>query len=340
MSLFDNIGDMLRGLRVYILGRGLVSLMVATAGVVGYLVGLPFLLPTLAIAVGSTLLHAYMRTREQRLYEEDMVKLYRNDIASTLGIEPTRVTRADLHVVAEKNEVIAQALTRQQRQTRLEIVMAAVAGAITFGLLYVGLAQTGVATWLLENLGKVWGGMLAVFSVGIVSGLTSFVINEGVGYALSVGTGLNKAVAHDRILDIQERLDHGRTVTADLVFGVLVASDYRIDRLIKQTYGERFKTMTLNERRFLMESLGVVQGMEMLAKALNERQIQPGNLAFMLQHGVPNTDVTLAKIEETAPTPERGSFVERYAPERNQKTPSFVERLALENNSVARSKAI
>lgn len=337
MWFIEQIGNRLRDIGAFLFGRGLVSFATITAGVIGALTGVGFILPALSVAIGGTILNSAMALRSQRIYEDQMVGLYRNEIAATLGVDSSRVTRTHLHAMAKHNDVIGQAITRQHRRTFIDIATGVLAGATTFGLLYVGLVHTSLPGLLVEHLGHVFGSILSIFSMGIVSAAVNLTVNDGLGYAIGRRTGVQKAGTHDRILRMEWQVRRGRPVTAEQVFDVLVASDPALAQTMRRQFGEGYSSMSPRQRQQILNASGLAGDMGTIATAINNGNVRPSSLAFLFDRKFV-TKIAEAAAANEAANPARASFVERVGDWQPQR--SHVERLAAERREVTTGRTV
>ena len=325
MEVVRSIGRIIRDVGFYLFGRGLVSLAIIAATSIAMATGAGFVLPALVVAVGGTLFKIAGRAREQQRYEQDMLRIYRDDLAAAFGIPARAVTREHLYAAAKENGIIAQALKRQQRESMVETVTSIAAGLVTFGLLYVGLAHTQLAEFFVEKFGNVLGNILGAFSVGMVAGTTSLIVHDGLGEIIDARAGLNKASAHDAIAKLAMQVAQRKPVTPDQVFGVVVANDAQLAKQIRQQFRREYTMLAAPERWKAMNDYGVTASMITLADAMNQRSMRPSQLAFILD-GAPMRRSAVAADAAADTLPARASFVARYAdtPRAQQ---SFVERV-------------
>lgn len=332
-----DFGAFLKKMRVYLLGRGIVSSAVILATFALPALGLQLtFVPALIIAAGGTLLNTAMRLYDQREYEEGMVNLYREDIASHLGKAPEDVTRADLSSAAEHNDVIAQALKRQRHKNIVAIATSALAGLTTFGLLYVGLAQHAVSRFFIEQFGSETGNILRYASSGIVSSISGLIVHDGLEAAIGAGAGLTKAAAHDRIVALEHEIERGRSVTPEQVYSVIVASDPQVAEAIQNTFNESYNRMPPARQKEAMTRMNAAPDMQVLANAINEGRIRPGHLAYIAgdtcttphsltphigQPAVPYVEPALAPAERASE-----GFVARLNAERSAQQAAALQR--------------
>jgi hypothetical protein len=327
MALIGDIGEFTHTMKAYAKGRGLLStaVMLTTWGAAA--LNFSFTIPALVVAAGGAALSCFMRIHAQGRYEDNMIDLYREDIAKHLGIDPKTVTRANLKDAARDNEVIGQALARQRRINIVSFSTSALAAIATFGMLSYGLGvHTAVGEALTGFFEKYFGeaaGFLRYASVGIVSGITSLVLHNGLEEAIGYGTGLSKAAAHDLIYAMNRDVKHGKTITPEQVYAVLVTEDATLAKSIEQRFGESFTHMNPREQRVAMDALGVTADMTEIAGYITSKQVPAGRLAYMMHYAKPARPVAAATHANSAePT---------LAPAVQQaERPGFVERLGLE----------
>lgn len=335
MSILEEFGDFFKTLRVYLMGRGVLSLMVMGSFMAATAIwgAGSMMLPALVIATGGLALSAGVRLYSQRLYEDGMVDLYREDVAKHLGIDPQEVTRGDLKRAAEENDVIAQALARQRRINWVSFATSALAAAATFGMLYMGLA--GEVSKSITEFFSHFDSAATVAryaSVGLVSGISGLILHNGLEEVIGYGSGLSKAAAHDLIVEMERDVRRGKTITPEQVYAVIVAENPAIQARIKQEFKEPYESMNIREQREVLATYGLKTDMEEIAGFINRHEVRPGRLAYMMHYAQPkrtsSSEIAITPTSEIA----RGSFVERYANTREQRAPGYQERLLTERH--------
>jgi len=251
-----------------------------------------------------------------------MVDLYRDDIADHLGIAPAQVTIGHLKEAAKDNEVIAQALERQQKKTFIEIGTSLLAGAVTFGLLYWFGDASKIQSFIAKDLGL--GPFLAnainfigLSTVGSFSGL---IFHDVLGLAIGAHTGTIKAAAHDLILDLDYSVRHGRPISREQVYGVLVAGNPALQEAIHTRFHKSYAWMNAAEKSNVLHTLGIATELDSLAQQINSGEIRPGRLAYLMDDDAAHQ---VRSHRETAPEPEPAADISK--PHQRQ----FVERLGL-----------
>ena len=279
--LFDDFKNMLRHLKVYLLGKGILTLGVFAAVGISSAFNFSVLLPAMVIGIGGTVLTAADRLYKQSLYQDDMVELYRDNIAEQLGKQPEEITRADLREAAKSNEVIAQALRRRRQKTILDISTAALSGVVSIALI-VGL---GLDTQSLRTMaeGSLWGALKPLahlIGLGTVSGATSLLLHEGLGSAIGYGTGISQAAAHDLIFGLNRKVGRGLPVSREDVYGVVVAANVALDQRIASTYGRHYPQMSQAQQAQVLHDFDLNGVTDKLAVAISSKQIRAGALAY------------------------------------------------------------
>lgn len=318
MPVWDEMGSFFKTMRVYLLGRGLLSLAVMVAGfaspAIMSVLGITGMVmaPALVVAIGGAALSAVMRLHSQAIYEDKMTDLYREDIAGNLHIAPQDVTRDHLMQAAMDNEVIAQALARQRRLNVISFATTALAALATFGLLNFALAQNIVGDALTGFFSDYFGkaaNLLRYAGIGIVSGTSSLILHRGLEEAIGKGSGLDKAVAHDLIFAMDKDVRRGRSITPQQVYAVLVAKDDGLSQAIAARFNEPFQRMNEKEQCQVLTALGVTDGMEHVAAMISSGELPAGHLAYVIEDAsMIRRPVPIAVPEKVAV---RGQFVER-----------------------------
>ncbi|MFM9889102.1 MAG: hypothetical protein ACKVOE_00445 [Rickettsiales bacterium] len=306
MPFVDDIGGFLRWLKAYALGRGLLSTATLVATGISAALGFGIIIPAAVVAGGGAVLSIFSRMTRQSIYEDQMVELYRDDIALELGKAPADITRADLKEAAKSNEVLEQALERQKSKTRISIGTALLSAATTFGLVYFFGAAGGLHDMAVGALGKGFGFAANLVGIGTVSGLTNLVLHDGLQAAIGYKTGVSKAAAHDMILAITYNLQRGHGVSATQVYGVLVAGDPALRRRIAQQFGRDYASLPPSVQSKVLEKIGVDEVMQQLADDINHGA-SPGHLAYLIGETFHAARPVASNDEE----PTRTSFVER-----------------------------
>ncbi len=315
MPLLANIGDTFRALRVHMFGKGLLSIAVLAVAGIATAMGVGLFWPALVTAVGGTVLTAVNRFYREGLYQDQMVNLYRDDIAGQFGIAPDAVTRDHLKQAAKSNEVIDQALKRQRQKTWVAIGTAAVAGGVTVALLsqFATTSMLQATVTQLPLIGEAIAPFANFVGIGLVSGISSLIFKGGAQTVLDTTMGLNKAAAHDRIAYMEYELGRGKPVTKEQVYSVMVAGDPKLAHAINHQFKKPYDAMNWREQSNVLHTIGCTTDMQQLAEQINHGAVRPGHLAYML-HEVTAGDAAPrdgAPQEASAVQPMRGGFVDR-----------------------------
>lgn len=284
--LNDMFINPLRVMKNFLLGRGFLTLAVLAASAVGGIT------PALVVGIGGALFSGFMRLGNQGLYEEQMLDLYRDDIAEHLGKDPKELTRADLKQAARSNEIIDQALARQRHKNWITFGTAALAGLSTAALVAAGLPGA-LGGFFLDTIGEgTLGSVLKYASTGFVSTLSSLVLHDGLQLLIGHKTGVSKAAAHDRILDLERSVARGMVVSKEQVYGVLVAGNSELQQNIAREFGKPYERMGKAEQGTVLETIGVSDTMHLLARHVTNGEVKPGKLAYMI------ADASIAQRQE------------------------------------------
>ncbi|MFZ4540301.1 MAG: hypothetical protein ACOYNL_00640 [Rickettsiales bacterium] len=326
--MFDDIKDYIRQFKVYALGKGLLTLAVFGAGALGAATGIGVLIPATVIAVGGFALTVVRRLHSQMIYEENMVDLYRDNIAATLSVAPADVTRADLKEAARTNEIINEALKRQHKKTLLTIATAALSGAVSIGLIMAfGFDQTlkGLADTNLKGALEPLAGFVGV---GTVASLSNMVVHEGLDAIIGYGTGIHKAAAHDLIYKMDLQIQRGKPISREEVFGVVVAADHSLQERIIQKFKKPYAALTHGEKSHLLHEFNLARTMDNIALAISDKKVRPGYLAFAAHDPRISKPQLIPPATDTAPQPTTASFVSRLNQPSRDGQMSHVEQLA------------
>jgi hypothetical protein len=319
MPFVDDITAFLSRHRGYFFGK---ALLMATVAGASTLFGGSILIPAMVIVGGGLALRAYGRFNDLHYYKQQMVDLYRNDIAEHLGIAPEQVTISDLKQAAQENEVIAQALARQQKKTFIEIGTSLLAGAVTFGLLF-SFGDTGAFhSFTQKYLGQFLGNAVNFIGLSTVGGISSLVLHDALGLAIGARTGTIKAAAHDLIVAMDHDVAHGRPISREQVYGVLVAGNPSLQEAILTRFHKSYAWMNAAEKSNVLHTLGIASDLDALAQQINHGEIRPGRLAYLMDDGAAQQ---VRNHRNAAPSQEPEPAADLSKPQQRQ----FVERLGL-----------
>ena len=338
MPFVDDITSFLSRNRGYFLGKAV--LMAAVAGA-SMLFGGSILIPATVIVGGGLALRAYGRFNELSHYKQQMVDLYRNDIADHLGIAPEQVTISHLKEAAKDNEVIAQALARQQKKTFIEIGTSLLAGAVTFGLLF-SFGNAGAFHNFIHNdlgLGQFLGNAVNFIGLSTVGSVSGLILHDALGLAIGARAGTIKAAAHDLILDLDNSVRHGRPISREQVYGVLVAGNPQLQEAIHTRFHKSYVWMNAAEKSNVLHTLGIASELDTLAQQINSGEIHPGRLAYLIDddaaHQVRSHHTHALEAEPAADIsrPHQREFVERLGLSESTGPSSFTARIEAERNA-------
>lgn len=281
----------LRVAKAFLLGRGLLTLGVIAA----WAISGGGLIPAMVVGIGGAAFSGFMRMTNQAVYEDQMVDMYRDGIAQQLGLDPKQVTRAHLKEAAKSNDVIDQALQRQRHMSWISFGTSALAAMTTVGLIALGAPQ-GIESLFGEGT---LGTILSYTSFGIVSALSSLVIHDGLQTFIGHKTGVSKAAAHDRIVEMERGLARGWGVSKEQVYGALVAGNTALQTTIQQEFGKPYAGMRPSEQAQVLNKIGVADEMLAIAAEINAGRMRPSNLAFMMNEAMPRVNTPHAVNHDT-----------------------------------------
>jgi hypothetical protein len=309
MPFVDDIGAFLNRNRGYFFGKVLLMFAVGAASTA---LNISIFWPALLIVGGGMAIHAYGRFTEHRYYQQEMVDLYRDDIAQHLGIAPEQVTRAHLKEAANGNEVIAQALQRQHKKLLVDMGTSLLAGAVTFGLLLT-FGNAGQFFEFTKDTFKALGPLVNLIGLGAVSGISGLVLHDVLGLAIGAKVGTIKAAAHDLIVDMHRDIERGRPISREQVYGVLVASNPDLQQAIATRFHKSYAWMSAAEKSNVLHEVGVATDMDILARQINTGEIRPGRLAYMLADATLPAQRAASDSNTASPAqePQKSNFVGR-----------------------------
>lgn len=332
-----------RNLGVYLTGKGIVTTGAIAAG---FFAGAGSMLPMLLVLGGGAIISGYLRLRDMRFNQDEMARIYRNDIADQLGIDPKEVTRAHVHQLAfgdeEKgiapNPVLREEVNREWNKTWLKFGTSLVAATASFLLVMLGVPALAESS-ILAPLGSTLGEWMGKASVALVTGATGLVLNNGLDIGVQVATTLGKQTIHDRIARLDRDIARGSQVSPERVFAVFVASSPRLESSIIAQYGKRYDVLPVADQIHLIEAFGAKESMNQLASALNAKRFSAGSLAFVVA-GQRSFPVDVATVRDTPiDVPElgraRSPILADATPSDLQKTTRFVDRVTGGDNEKA-----
>lgn len=294
-DMLDAVRTTARDLRVYLFGRGIITTSAMVAGVLSSsLLGAgtaAALMPYAAVAlVGGTLLSGYMRLREMRFNQDEMANLYRDEIADQLGIAPQQVNRTHVHTLAfgdakrgiAPNPILREEVEREWNKTWLKFATSALAGMASFGLIYFGSAIDLVEKTLPSLLGDTLGKVVGLGSLGIVTGTTGLLLNNGLDLAIRSASSLGTTTLHDRIAKLDRDVRRGKPIAKEQVFALFVAADETLSQKITDRFGTPYDLMPMHQRTLVMHTVGATEQMQAIAEDLNAKRISAGSVAFIL----------------------------------------------------------
>lgn len=317
MPIIDGFANLFRNVPTYLVGRGIITLAVATAGGIAAgiwgVASLPAIMTAAGVAaVGGTLLNAFMSMGRQQQYEQGILDTYRGEIAESLGITPEEVTRADLKEAAQSNEVIDQALRTSRHRTTVSVVTKALAGAVTLGV--IAMVMSGTASGLFAELPDAINKTTQLLTTATIAIFSSLIVHDGVSAVALRMPPTGRFTAHDHIMHLNHLLENGRTVTKEQVYAAVVAGNETLAKNITQRFGEGYHTMNPKERRAVLDALGLSDEMERIASAINSREIKPSTLAFTMGNALHLPHAAKAEIAQQVAAdigPSQASFVEK-----------------------------
>lgn len=307
MPLITDIVEYFKSQALYMTGRGLLSASLIAAA---FIPGGPITL--LALVTGSALLQGWVVWQRQCRKEDQMVNDYRDEIAARLGIDPTRVTAAHMHIVAygdpsrglEGNYIMAQSLERSGTRKLVGLLSTVASAFITLGavLLFASEIQNVLKPVhdLLVNelhLGFVQK-ELRWFAPLIVSGTGMGLVNRLTDYTVEAFFGLNRRTAQSLIREIRRDVDMNKTISQEQVFGVFVAANPGLDRIIETRYGKPYYELDVESQSDALAQYGrsfqnpavTKRTIAQLAQDINNRQIEADELVFAVvnqESGIP-----------------------------------------------------
>lgn len=296
MQFLENMFvEPIRVMKAFLLGRGLLTATVLATWGIASAMGFSALVPAAVAAIGGVVFSGFMRMTNQAIYEDQMVNMYRDGIAQQLGIAPEQVTRAHLKEAAKDNDVIDQALNRQRSMSWISYGTAALAAAATVGLIALGVPGMMVAAF---GANTAIGTVLSYAGFGVVSAFSSLVVHDGLQTYIGHKTGVSKAAAHDRIVEMERGIARGWGVSKEQVYGAMVAGNPALQNVIAKEFGKPYASMRPNEQAVTLQQIGVSDEMLMIAQEINAGRMRPANLAFMMNDALPRANAPVMQSGE------------------------------------------
>jgi hypothetical protein len=321
-----------RNLRVYLTGRGLITLTGMIAGGLSTAGVFASAWPLALVFGGGAVLTGLIRLRDMQYNLDRMATIYRADIADQLGIDPRDVTRAHVHEMAygnaEKgiaaNPIFREEIEREWQKTWLKFATTALAAVASFGLVAWGAAHESVKALMPDGI---FGNILKYGSVGIVSGTTGLILNNGLDWLVQSVTRIGAISTHDRIARLEQDVGRGRAVTREQVFALFAAANDHLAGQIEQRYGKPYDVLPIEQKHAIIKASGLEAATLHICEEINRGTMRPGALAFVLtgQRGLTRDAVVAQMPPAVAPAPS----MER-APQH-----SFVEKLGLSSRAQA-----
>lgn len=317
MPFIDDIASFLSRNRGYFFGK---ALLMAAIGGASTLFGGSILIPAMVIVGGGLALRAYGRFNELNYYKQHMVDLYRDDIAAQMGIAPEQVTVSHLKEAAQDNDVIKQALDRQRTKTFISIGTALLAATVTTVMLFTFGDASKIQSFVANDLGlgNILGAAVNFIGLSTVGGVSGLIFNNALGLAIGAKTGTIKAAAHDLIVQMDQSISHGRAISREQVYGVLVAGNPALQEAIQTRFHKSYSWMNAAEQGRVLHTLGIARELDDLAQQLNKGEIRPGRLAYLMDDDAARKVRTHREPAVAEPTaaadisrPKQRSFVDR-----------------------------
>lgn len=344
-DLFDGARDTIRGLGVYMLGRGIVTTAAIAAGFMGQaFLGASMVPYVSAVLIGGVALGGFMRLRDIRQSQDRMADIYRDEIAAQLGIDPRQVTRGHVHTLAygdakrgiAPNPILRHELDRQWKRGWMQFAGSLAVAAVSFGLISFGLNENVTnALAGYTGIGEAW---LTGTGIGVVTGLTSLVVHNGIDLGLNNLSALGNTTLHDRISRLDRDIVRGRTVSKEQVFALYAAADPNLGAAIERRFGRSYDALSLVQKGNVLGMIGAYEPMQQIADDLNNSRLSAGSLAFIItgqSRGVAASGIRTTSPTEPARAPEQAQtrFADRVLQQAAPEGLSHVDREMLRRQS-------
>ena len=321
--MFNDFTAYLRQLKVYAFGQGMLSIAMFVAVGVSAAFGISAMLPALVVGIGGTLLTAVDRIYNQSLYKDRMVDAYRSGLALQFGIDPQDVTREHLYEATKVNHVIAQELEKQHKKTILTIGTAVLSGIVSIaliGMFGMGKVLNGLAQ---ESFTGAMAPLAQFIGMGTVSTITGLVLHKGLDAVIGHSAGLDTRDPNDLILKMHHQVERGQPVSREQVYDIVVANDTALGHTIRNRFHKSYNRLSYAQQEQVLQVFGMAKTMDQLAVAINQKQMQPGQLAFMI-NDLRTNEAALEQAETTVPAV---SFVQKLGFKPHEKAGSHIARI-------------
>lgn len=240
-----------------------------------------------SIGLGAGI-NGYVNHLEFKHNERQLAELYRPQVASILGKEPSLVTTKDLYSVAEQNPSLEDALTRNKQDRRVKnvaavagtvVAFAAVFAAVTFLPAIGALAATAAATGLLSGAGI---GFAAVAGgIGYASLQSARKAISGMGRKM---LGLDTPSVEDKITDLSKQYRKENFIVPEQVMDVYLSAKPELAQAVENQYGKSYNALPISQRRMVVQQYDSDLGVTETAAAINEGRMNVRELTFKV-HG-------------------------------------------------------
>jgi hypothetical protein len=145
------------------------------------------------------------------------------------------------------------------------------------------------------------GTVLSYTGFGLISAMSSRVVHDGLQTVIGVKTGVRKAAAHDRIVEMERGLARGWGVSKEQVYGALVAGNPALQDSIQREFGKAYADMRPSDQAHVLNEIGVADEMLAIASEINAGRLRPANLAFMMNEAMPRRPAHAVNDNEITP---------------------------------------
>lgn len=242
----------------------------------------------LGVAGAAVGVKAYMNQLEYKHEQNQLMELYRPQIASILGKERGAVELADLRTVAETNPSLESELSRFKARRNISNAASAI-----------GTLGAFVAVFAAIALFPPLGAMAAAAATGGIfsgAGIGFAVASAAIGYgALQASKrivgkiggklfGLDAPSVEDQVHEIGKQHRKEKTITQEQVLGVFVTAQPTLAADIETHYSKPYHKLTRAEKREAVQHLGPTFDLGEVTAAINEDRMNARELTFRV-HG-------------------------------------------------------
>lgn len=295
MPMLDDIAYGLRWAAAFVTGRGATALATAVAVGIGVTtVGTPWL-PMIGLALGIPVTAA-LATLSHDHKQKQLRAHYREEVASTLGIDPRTVTIDHVRTVARGNPVrglpgnrtLAEAFDRNDRH-RIISVAANVLSAIVAAGAVMGAYFFGLPDMLSGPLTQAFPALVgqqtlaSAVVLGGTAAVTGLALDNVFDHAGMRMFGYRNPSIDDRIEHMANRLRRGQAVHASELMALVADANPPVAKNIRAYFGQEFQKLSLAQQQEITQQYDERFQLTALTEVLNRGLMPTQELAFAIE---------------------------------------------------------